>query len=1517
MKPIDQQDLNAHSDAGSFAAAGSLATLEQEVHRRRKHRSKLSRQRLILTGLAGVFVILVLTGVGFSTYKFFQSRWFRQPADLFSVQAINFPASELNAALVTIPLQSQNRPSQLGLNGDLLVGGNLSLSQQGITNLGQVLTNKLDLQSDIPALAQTGNATITGTVGAAAFVGGGAQVTGLDAASFESGALASARLNPDVSLLGQSISVTQIQPNIISSVNGLFGDGGNITIVGDGSMSVSVTATGVELNQASSGVGITQLVLGSGLTGGGASSTVSIDFDSSLATLQGNSFNSATQLVRLSGSSLTSLDGSQLTNLSASALASGTVDDARLSVNVIFKDVAANVLIPAANSTSSFAVRNAVGSQDVLRGDSINGRVGIGYSTATAPAYTLDIYGDVNVEPPTSTLLIDGVQICGTLTCAIQDGGANYVQNGVVMQASANIAIQSAGFSSIVGRVRAVAGQTANLLQLEDSVGGSVMEVAANGSLLLQGEYMARSADTVKSFAVEYAPLPSISILRVDTDTGRVGINTMDSDMPLYTLDLGASFDGDTNLASGSLMRIGGVAVCSSSGCLGSGTSLDYIRNSTALQTSANFFVQSATTSGLGAVRLAGASGQSADILSVEESSGGQVLSVSSIGEVELAAVANASNTLQILDTIGDTRFIVDTGAESVSISSGGPLFYSGGALGVNTYSNDDVLVVNQAGSGDLVELSNLTGTVMQVTASGQTLFRTTTNASNAFTIRGLPFQTVLNVDTNQGSINLGGSSFASQLGFSTSGMKVGQIINNTGTGNSLEVLEGGLPVLTVGDTGIFTVQPSVNTSSAVQVKSSAGAEVLQVSTGTDLFNETPSFTFNASGNGEVGSWSTNGTAMNKAIRDAGYAYLNGYMYRIGGTQQASRTTFTLETEVARAQVRADGTVGAWTAIGNLNDNVSWASRSGLGVTAINGAIYTVGGYRFSSNTSNMHNGSSFAKVQADGSLSSWTQVNFMDSCCTPQRSEAPLVNDGYGNMYYPGGTTNYASTPLSGVYRETVRGNLWTSFGSWPHNSTISALPGGRAGHRAEIANGYLYAIGGYSGANGTLVRDTVYYAKLNGAGGAGAWNTANTLPVALKYHCSGVANGYMYVWGGDTGAGASNAIYYAKLNTDGSLGSWQTSTQTMPTGIASAGCAVINGRLYSFGGVTSGGVTTSAVYFAEIAKVRMYANLDLIGLDTTSQAGSSEESGASLSNGSVSGGSLIAGTITAAGNLQATGSAQLTGGVAILDRLSTSGDSLIRVINNSGDRSVVVDTDTGARVLTIDSLTSGETVGVNVGDTWGAIDARMAVNGVTVGQNIMQVTDTSNGTLQAMTIADGGATTFTNDCSTAAQCDEMAAFRIQNASSTSLFTVDTLNAVVTVGSASANFDFKFEQNASNRSAIVRDFVCTASETAFDIVEFNGVDTVARTTTLSSNRVAGVVVSKPTTTSCTTAIGGVAQVNFGVNPAPTNIGDPVETSSIAGAAQSTTTPTAGAVLGNSISSKDGSNRVWIRLRRD
>ncbi|HEX5455853.1 MAG TPA: hypothetical protein VFW77_00620 [Candidatus Saccharimonadales bacterium] len=75
------------------------------------------------------------------------------------------------------------------------------------------------------------------------------------------------------------------------------------------------------------------------------------------------------------------------------------------------------------------------------------------------------------------------------------------------------------------------------------------------------------------------------------TATTKVGIGTA---TPGYTLDV----NGDINISGGSSYRIGGTAICTSSGCTPSSGSGNYIQNTTTQQTSANFNIDGSGTIG-------------------------------------------------------------------------------------------------------------------------------------------------------------------------------------------------------------------------------------------------------------------------------------------------------------------------------------------------------------------------------------------------------------------------------------------------------------------------------------------------------------------------------------------------------------------------------------------------------------------------------------------------------------------------------------------------------------------------------------------------------------------------------------------------------------------------------------------------------------------------------------------------------------------------------------------------------
>jgi hypothetical protein len=507
------------------------------------------------------------------------------------------------------------------------------------------------------------------------------------------------------------------------------------------------------------------------------------------------------------------------------------------------------------------------------------------------------------------------------------------------------------------------------------------------------------------------------------------------------------------------------------------------------------------------------------------------------------------------------------------------------------------------------------------------------------------------------------------------------------------------------------------------------------------------------------------------------------------------------------------------------------------------------------------------------------------------------MATDGVGNLIITGGTNARSGAPKINTYSQEIRDY---QVGAWTSETN---LPAARGGHTSVISNGYIYVIGGYSGSYESSPQTTIYYAPITysadvyKSANIGAWSTTTVMPVARMLHYSAVVNGYLYVWGGHDGASVLDTVIYAKINTDGTLGAWTTSSYAMPGPSYHGGGLAINGRLYTFGGLNSGGSTISDIYYMDVGRIRANANLDVFGHSSDSL----------VSNYTKESTGVSADSVLVKGNLQVAGSSQFANGISVLERFSVDGDMLINNSFDANSMGLFVNNSSLSRVFSANPYT--DIVAVN-GDGSGA-NARLHVAGGTASQNLMQVTDTTATSSNVMTIADGGATTFKN------QTDSTAALAVQNTAAATIFSVDTTNTQVVVGDSSTAVNIKFTQNSSTRSAITRDFVCTATEVAYDVVEFSAADTVARTTTANSNRVAGVVVSKPSTTVCTTALYGVVQVYFGANANPTSIGDPVVTSATAGAAQATTTPTAGALLGNSLGNKDGSNRVWVRLRRD
>ena len=68
------------------------------------------------------------------------------------------------------------------------------------------------------------------------------------------------------------------------------------------------------------------------------------------------------------------------------------------------------------------------------------------------------------------------------------------------------------------------------------------------------------------------------------------------------------------------------------------------------------------------------------------------------------------------------------------------------------------------------------------------------------------------------------------------------------------------------------------------------------------------------------------------------------------------------------------------------------------------------------------------------------------------------------------------------------------------------------------------------------------VYYAPVNSEGTVGDWTSTTPLPQTMDRYGTFAHNGYLYLLGGN-----AQAVYYAQILDDGSLGQWQT-TSSLP---------------------------------------------------------------------------------------------------------------------------------------------------------------------------------------------------------------------------------------------------------------------------------------------------------------------------------------------------------------------------------
>ena len=162
---------------------------------------------------------------------------------------------------------------------------------------------------------------------------------------------------------------------------------------------------------------------------------------------------------------------------------------------------------------------------------------------------------------------------------------------------------------------------------------------------------------------------------------------------------------------------------------------------------------------------------------------------------------------------------------------------------------------------------------------------------------------------------------------------------------------------------------------------------------------------------------------------------------------------------------------------------------------------------------------------------------------------------------------------------------------------ASTSNMPQNLKRHQMVTWRDYVYCVGGYNGSNPV---NTVYRAtqQTNGISG---WSGLNAMPLALKDLAVVATQTSLIVMGGVNNEGASDKIYYAPFNNDGSIGAWTESEVTLPQPMYGMRAIQALGNIYLIGGTTVNGEEETLVKNVYLLKVDAHGEVTSITTTTS----------------------------------------------------------------------------------------------------------------------------------------------------------------------------------------------------------------------------------------------------------------------------------------------------------------------------
>lgn len=322
---------------------------------------------------------------------------------------------------------------------------------------------------------------------------------------------------------------------------------------------------------------------------------------------------------------------------------------------------------------------------------------------------------------------------------------------------------------------------------------------------------------------------------------------------------------------------------------------------------------------------------------------------------------------------------------------------------------------------------------------------------------------------------------------------------------------------------------------------------------------------------GTFGAW-TSTTSFTTPRWGHAVVAANGFLYVIGGKDAAG----TLLADIQYAVITPNGTLGTFTTSNRKLPSGLFRHQA----VVVDNTLYIVGGFNGAAGAAGFVADVLYSDLLANGNLAA--PLATTSALLTGRRSHSLLAHGKH--LYVLGGSDNAGD--LSSVELAPVNSN--GTLGAW---TTTTALPAARRSLAVASHDGRAYAIEGFDG----TFANTSWFASFNANGTIGSWSTLSAVPLARAAHASFALNGVLYVLGGDTGVSFTADVSMVLLSVAGNIRAW-TASSPLGTAVSGHGAAVIDGYAYVTGGYTG----TKSIDTVQYAPVNTDGTLGTFGTTT-----------------------------------------------------------------------------------------------------------------------------------------------------------------------------------------------------------------------------------------------------------------------------------------------------------------------------